>query len=251
MCLIMIAYRTHPKYKLVVAANRDEYYERPTAPAGWWPKEHVVMAGKDLQGDGTWLGITRSGKWAGITNFREKKEPLEGAISRGQLVKDYLISNKGAPVFMKGIREKVDKYNGFSLVLGDSERLWYFSNRENELRVLPAGIYALANSLLDTPWPNTIRGKAMFSQLVDHNLNLPIDSLFELLGDTEIAPDDQLPDIGMDIEIERAISPIFVKTPKYGTRSSTVILMDNAGTIYFEERTVDPKGQNRFCFSIA
>lgn len=251
MCLILIAYRTHPKYKLVLAANRDEYYDRPTAPAGWWPKDHVVMAGKDLKSNGTWLGITRTGKWAAVTNFRDQADPVENAVSRGHLVRDYLISGKGAPIFMKGLRPKADKFNGFSLILGDSERMWYFSNRENELRVLPAGLYGLGNDLLDSSWPNVARGKAKFSQIIDHNLNLPIDALFELLGDTEIAKDDELPDTGMGKEVERALSPIFVKTPDYGTRSSTVMLMDNSGTIYFEERTIDPQGQNRFCFSIA
>ena len=249
MCLILVDYRTHPKYKLVVAANRDEYYDRPTAPAGWWPKDHVVMAGKDLKSDGTWLGITRSGKWAAVTNFREMEKPREDAVSRGHLVKDYLVSDKGAPIYMKDLRGRADDFNGFSLILGDSERLWYFSNRENELRVLPAGVYGLGNELLDSAWPNVKRGKAKFTQLVDHNLNLPIDGLFQLLGDTEEAADDELPDTGMDKDVERALSPIFVKTPEYGTRSSTVMLMDNAGTIYFEERTVDPEGQNRFCFS--
>ncbi len=250
MCLILIAYRSHPKYKLVVAANRDEYYDRPTAPAGWWPKDHIVLAGKDLKSNGSWLGITRTGKWAAVTNLRGKEEPLEDAVSRGHLVKDYLTSGRGAPIYMKGLRSKAKKYNAFNLILGDSERLWYFSNRENELRVLPAGVYGLGNSLMDSPWPNVTRGKAKFTKLIDHNLNLPIDALFNLLGDTETAADEDLPDTGMDKDVERALSSIFVKTPEYGTRSSTVTLMDNAGTIYFEERTVNPKGQNRFCFSI-
>lgn len=256
MCLLVFSYKKHPVYDLIFATNRDEFYERPTRAAQFWEKEPSVLAGKDLQAGGTWLGITKEGKFSAITNYRDPSIQKEDAPSRGHLVFDYLIGDENPEQYVKNVDERADKYNGFNLLTGDMSELTmkYYSNQEQKIRDLDAGLYGLSNKLLDTPWPKVQKAKNRLAEIID-SPDISGQDLFDLLNDHERAPDDKLPDTGIPQEMERAVSPIFIKTENYGTRNSTIILVDKSGNVTFEERRyqsgtqiVDEK--NRFQFQI-
>lgn len=229
MCLIALAYKVHPRFPLIVAANRDEFTERPTVPAHWWPAAPHILAGRDLRAGGTWMGVTRNGLFAALTNHRDlDRAPVDGP-SRGLLVRNAL----------DGTLNTTDnsQYEGFNLLYGSFDALRYHNNIEpSDVEMMP-GVHGLSNALLDTPWPKVERTKAA---LVDA-MNLPDDrlteALFSLLGDDHRAADERLPDTGLDLERERALSPVFIRTEGYGTRCSTVVMFSNNGDLYFEERT--------------
>jgi uncharacterized protein with NRDE domain len=159
MCLILFAYQIHPRYRLVLGANRDEFYARPTAPLDFWQDHPQVLAGRDLEQHGTWMGVTRNGRWAAVTNYRDLRIMKTDAHSRGHLVADFLLSHVPPHAYMRQIATKADQYNGFNLIVGDSAELVYFSNRERKIRLLGPGLYGLSNHLLDTAWPKVARGK--------------------------------------------------------------------------------------------
>lgn len=237
MCLLLISYNTHPKYKLIIAANRDEFYNRPAEPAHLW-NDSNILAGKDLKAGGTWLGITRTGRFAAITNYRDKAELISDAPSRGDLVTGFLNANSSTQEFAQHISERADQYNGYNLIFADKTNISYFSNKSKKHIVLTPGIYGLSNHLLDTPWPKVEKSKKSFTGILN-NVNVSPDDLFEILSDKSIPPDELLPDTGIGLEIERAVSPVFVSTPLYGTRSSTVLFIDRAGEVTFIERTLN------------
>jgi uncharacterized protein with NRDE domain len=235
MCLILLAHRVHPEYPLVFAANRDEFYARPTAPAAWWEDAPELLAGRDLQAGGTWMGVTRSGRWAAVTNYRDLPSERTGVRSRGELVSEFLRGHETPEAFLREIAERAAEYNGFNLLVADREQLWYFSNRGDEPRKLGPGVYGLSNHLLDTPWPKVMRGKqALSALLADGPAPAP---LFEILVDADPAPEAELPDTGVGQEWERALSSLFIATPTYGTRASTVLLIDAGGVATFVERS--------------
>ena len=238
MCLIFISVDAHPKYKLVVAANRDEFYKRKTTPAGFWSNYPDLVAGRDLEAGGTWMGATKAGKISMVTNFRDPANIDPQAPSRGHLVADFL-SNGQAPLeYLKEISLKAGQYNGFNLVAGWGDELLYFSNYQNKILKLDPGLYGLSNHLLDTAWPKVARGKEKMKSLLEEK-EIDRTALFNLLSDTRIAPDDQLPATGISIERERALSAMFIKTPDYGSRCSTLILQDREGNMEFVERVFD------------
>lgn len=247
-------------YKLVVAANRDEFYKRPTAPAGWWKEAPFLLAGRDLQGGGAWLGIGKDGKIAAVTNFRSKDAQRENALSRGLLVRDYLLGEICHDVFIERLAAQGSKYNGFNLVFGTVDDLFYFSNRAehkqdginftSRLTPLPPGIYGVSNAFLDTPWPKVVKGKQMLGEQVLKREEFSVEAIFSLLADAEVFPDDSLPDTGIGIDYERILSPLFIKTGGYGTRSATVILVDNGNQVTFIERSFAPPQENRYRFGI-
>ncbi|MBN2569688.1 MAG: NRDE family protein [Deltaproteobacteria bacterium] len=239
MCLIIFAYKYHPLYPLVFGANRDEFYERPSAPVAFWDEEPNIIAGRDLRGGGTWLGLTKSGRIAAITNFRDPLARKEDAPSRGILVSDFLRGDERPEEFIKRIRPTASEYNGFNIIVGDLSRLFYFSNRGNVIREIDEGIHGLSNHLLDTPWPKVERGKEMFARLLSDRESPSEEAIFDALADTAWPDDTLLPDTGVGMELERILSPIFIKSPGYGTRSSTVILIDSYDTVRFTERTFD------------
>ncbi len=255
MCFIVLSYRQHPRYRLVLATNRDEFYARPTAPAAFWDDAPTVLAGRDLQGGGTWLGVTRVGRMAALTNVREPNRHLDNAPTRGALVADYLAGTMPPHAYLDAVRQEADRYNGFNLLLGDTKHLFYFGNRATEIRPLEPGLYGLSNHLLDTPWPKVERGKKALAAALRHDVVDP-ETLFAFLTDTEQAPDETLPDTGVGLEWERLLSPIFIKSPAYGTRVSTVVLVDHQGHITFAERAYasgangEPPGTRRFDFQI-
>jgi uncharacterized protein with NRDE domain len=239
MCLILAAWKAHPDYPLVMAANRDEFFARPTAPARFWEEAPHVLAGKDLEAGGTWLGVSRTGRFAALTNFRDPARNKAGAPSRGQLASRFLNGTQSAQGYLMELESMASCYNGFNLMFGDREGLYCFSNCGEGERELAPGVYGLSNHLLDTPWPKVARGK---SALSDAMTALPDeDLLFALLRDDSIAPDDVLPRTGVSLEWERLLSASFVRSPAYGTRSSTVVLLNKAGQLRFIEQTFLPE----------
>ncbi len=246
MCLILLALRTHPAYPLVIAANRDEFYERPTATAGSWEDSPRVLAGRDLVGGGTWLGVDVGGRFAAVSNFRDGREaPRPQAPSRGMLVADYLEGAASVTDYLSSVQTCGGHYNGFNLIVGDLTTVSYCSNRTPSPRRLDAGIFGVSNHCLDTPWPKLERGKAGLRRLLSAHGALDIEALFALLADRHVPSDADLPDTGVGIEWERLLSPIFIESAHYGTRSSTVLLCDRAGWLIFVERSFEP-GQEKF-----
>ena len=239
MCLIFLAWRRHPDYRLVVAANRDEFYSRPTAPAAYWPEAPHVLAGRDLEGGGTWLGVTRAGRFAALTNVRRGMGHIPEAPTRGQLVSEFLLSESAPGDYLQSLAEQAGAYNGFNLLVGDGESLHWFSNRGGRPSTLAPGIYAISNDLLDTPWPKVVRGKQGFQKLLQSREIHP-PAMFDLLTDRQFAADEALPDTGIGVARERELSPIFISAGDYGTRSSTVLLMEGSGDVSFYERTHKP-----------
>lgn len=241
MCLILAAWRAHPDYPLVMAANRDEFFARPTAPAQFWEEAPHVLAGKDLEAGGTWLGVSRTGRFAALTNFRDPGRNKAGAPTRGQLPSRFLSGTQSAQGYLMELESMASRYNGFNLMFGDLEGLYCFSNCGEGERELAPGVYGLSNHLLDTPWPKVARGK---SALSDAMSALPDEEpLFALLKDDSIAPDDELPRTGVSLEWERLLSASFVRSPAYGTRSSTVVLLDKAGQLRFIEQAFLPEAK--------
>ena len=240
MCLIFTAWQLAPAATLVVAANRDEYHDRDTAPLHWWDDEDI-LAGRDLEAGGTWMGVTRSGRFAAVTNYRSAEGHRTDAESRGALVADFL---RGSDAVEESLRRVVDggrRYNGFSMIAGDGERLGWCSNRVPGVHVLAPGLYGLSNHLLDTPWPKVAEGKIALEPALSDPVLDPR-RLLAVLDDRRPAPDARLPDTGVGRERERWLSSRFVVGDAYGTRSSSVLAFGTDGTVSFAERTFDRHG---------
>ncbi|MCC3648624.1 MAG: NRDE family protein [Bacillota bacterium] len=235
MCLILFAYKVHPKYKLIVAANRDEFYERPTAPAHFWEDHPHILAGRDLRKMGTWMGVTRNGRFAALTNYRDPNELTEGKRSRGDLVADFLKGSASPADFMNRASEHRSSYPGYNLLAGNLEELFYYSNVEDRVELLQPGIYGVSNHVLDTEWPKVKKGKEGLTALLDNAEGNLTEDLFTLLQNADSAPDERLPKTGVSLEWERILSPLFIKSDGYGTRSSTVLLMSK-DEIFYKER---------------
>lgn len=257
MCLLAIAMDRHPEYPLIIAANRDEFYSRPTAPLSFWDDHPEVLAGRDLQSHGTWLGITRKGRIAALTNFREPGSMPPWGLSRGQLVRDFLIGQALPQGYLAEAEDKKNEYCGFNLVVGDTRRLWWYSNRNGGIREIPSGIHCISNHLLDTPWPKAQKAKTGLARVIDIHKTIDPEMVFTLLFDTEKPPDDRLPDTGVGLVRERMLSSMFVVSEVYGTRSSSVILVHKTGHVLFSERTFTvsqdqpvPQGTKAFEFDL-
>jgi uncharacterized protein with NRDE domain len=233
MCLILLAWQVHSGFPLVVAANRDEYFARPTAVADYWPDHPQVLAGRDLEAGGTWLGITHNGRFAALTNFRNPAAYRPDAPSRGRLVADFLTGEMDIDAYLDQLA--AGDYNGFNLLLGDGQRMLAFSNVTDQRHALAPGIYGLSNALLDTPWPKVGAGRTALATALTR---LPDeDALHALLRDDTIHPDEALPATGVSPEWERLLSAAFVRSPDYGTRSSTIIKVGADGMASFDEQT--------------
>lgn len=235
MCLIFISVQDHPKYKMVIAANRDEFYQRKTAAADYWEDHPEILGGRDLEAQGTWMAINRNGRIAMVTNYRDIKNIKPVAPSRGALVTDFLLNDRSSETYLNEIERKGSEYNGYNLIVGTPEELWYQSNYKQGVYQLSPGLHGLSNHLLDTPWPKVERGLGKMKALLKEN-ELSISRLFEVLFDDLIAADDKLPDTGVGLERERMLSSMFIKSPGYGTRCSTVILIDRSDHVQFSER---------------
>ncbi|MEQ1588353.1 MAG: NRDE family protein [Cyclobacteriaceae bacterium] len=254
MCLIFLALNQHPAYKLIVAANRDEFYARKTAPAQFWEDYPHILGGLDLEASGTWMAMNRNGKISLVTNYRDPANINPNAPSRGQLVSDFLVNGDTPEEYLNKVSHRAAQYNGFNLLTGYPDELWYFSNYGQGIQRLESGIYGLSNHLLDTPWPKVHRGKEKFGSAIGYSVIEP-DTLFELLYDEQRAEDQLLPNTGIGLDRERALSSMFIKTNGYGTRCSTVILVSHDNQVLFSERVYDldtfAHKTNRFQFTIS
>jgi len=253
MCLIFFSIHNHPTYKLIVAANRDEFYNRRTEAAHYWKDFPEIVGGRDLEANGTWMAMTKSGKISLLTNYRDPKNINPTAPSRGQLVSNFLEKKIDAGSYLKEVEQTGKEYNGFNLLTGTVDDLWYYSNYGSGVKKIAPGLYGLSNHLLDTPWPKVIRGKEKLKSILSEP-TIKSSTLFDFLFDNEPAKDNQLPDTGIGLERERALSSMFIKTNGYGSRCSTVVLADNNNNIIYVERVYDLKtfefSENRFEFTI-
>lgn len=235
MCLILVAWRIHADYPLVVAANRDEFFARPTAPAAFWQDAPQLLAGRDLEAGGTWMGFTRDGRFAALTNFRDPAQNRSDAPSRGGLVADFLRGDETPQAYLDRVAPRGRLCNGYNLLVSDGKTLCWASNIGGESRALQPGVYGVSNHLLDTPWPKVGAGKTALARALDR---LPDDeALFALLQDDGIHPDEQLPRTGVPLDWERLLSSAFVKSPDYGTRSSTVLCVGRDAWASLDEQT--------------
>ncbi|HEY1773992.1 MAG TPA: NRDE family protein [Gammaproteobacteria bacterium] len=243
MCLLAFAWKTHPDFPLVLAGNRDERHARASAAAGLWFDAPQVLAGRDLEAGGTWLGTTTGGRLAVVTNYREGLNPVKAPRSRGALTANFLASETSPQAYVESLRPHAGEYGAFSLICGTGDSLWYFSNRGGDPAPIAPGIHALSNHLLDTPWPKVQTAKARLKLLLDGGA-VTTDALFRLLADRAPAPlDAPLPDTGIGAELERRVSATFVLDPVYGTRCSTLLLCDGRSGMRFAERRFDATGE--------
>jgi uncharacterized protein with NRDE domain len=234
MCLITFAHHAHPDFPLLVAANRDEYYSRPTAGLHFWDQPPGLAAGKDLQGGGTWMGITREGRFAAITNHRNPPTTPASPRSRGLLTLDFLDGSTHPGDYLAGLAERAGEYAGFNLVVGDTEELWYFSNIQGQVKRLPAGVFSLSNGLLDSDWPKQRDAEQRLSRLLEGRVDH--DGLERTVSNRLPAPDDSLPDTGIGLALERSLSSQFIVLSEYGTRATTTLSVRPGGQVDIVER---------------
>jgi uncharacterized protein with NRDE domain len=243
MCLILLAWQAHPVYPLVFAGNRDESYDRPSAVADVWKDDAGIFGGRDLDKGGTWLGLNLAGRFAAVTNYREGAGARKPAPrSRGELTASFLKNAASPEDYVASIAPDAHQYGGFSLLVGDFERLYYLSNRGPAATPVARGVHGLSNHLIDTPWPKVSLGKQRVSALLGAGEKQLIEGLFAALGDREAAPDGELPDSGVGIARERELSPAFIPGERYGTRASSVVLVDRDYRTTFIERSFGPRG---------
>ena len=240
MCLILVAWRVHPNFPCVVAANRDEFFGRPTAEADWWPGRAGILAGRDLQAGGTWLGVTRGGRFAALTNFRDPAALVADAPSRGALVTGFLEANGSTAAGLKEIARRGAGCNPFNIFCSDGAELGIYESTTATARTLDPGVYALSNHLLDTPWPKVKQAKSRLAEALD---DLPkAAAMLDLLRDAEPAADEELPRTGVSLEMERMLSSAFIHGETYGTRCSTIMTCDTDGGVAFSEWSWDEEG---------
>lgn len=252
MCLILFAWKMNPRYPFILAANRDEFLQRPTAASHWWEDKPGLLAGKDLQAGGTWMGITRSGRFSALTNVRDNRQQRESFRSRGELPLSYLGTSLTNADYSAQLQTNEQHYRGYNLLFGSFDQLYFSSNRDAPTRQIEAGVHGLSNATLNSPWPKVTHGKKHLEQLASAELIDP-DDLFKLLGNKTIAGDDELPETGVGLELERMLSPICISSPEYGTRTSSVLLLDSDGNISLYEKDRAPKESpiRSFHFSIS
>jgi uncharacterized protein with NRDE domain len=244
MCLLVLAWRVHPRYPLVVAANRDEFHERPAAALARWPAPDDILAGRDLRAYGTWLALDRARRFGVVTNFRELQRPRAAAPSRGGLIPQYLRAARGPQEFFAALAGQAADYSGFNLLLADADSLWYGSNRATPFaRALAAGVHGLSNESLDTPWPKLQRVRRGFEAWLREAPQADPARLFALLADrTRVSNEAELPHTGLSREWEQVLSSPFVQDHDYGTRCSTVLMLETDGACYLAERRFDAQG---------
>ena len=255
MCLILFAHQAHPDFALVLAANRDEFFARPTSAADYWKDAPGVLGGRDLEKGGTWMGVTRNGRWSAVTNYRDGTRPEPGSRSRGELVARYLAGESRAHIYAEDIARTASAYHGFNLLAGDAASVHYVAHAEGISRRVEPGIHGLSNHLLDTAWPKVERGKRRLQTILATNAADPEDTLLALLADREPAEDGLLPQTGIGRDWEKQLSASFIVAPGYGTRASSVLLIGTDGEVRFRERTFGENGVLRedraFRFTLA
>ncbi len=242
MCTLFVARDAHPHYPLIVLSNRDEAHDRPTTPAGFWDEYPRMLAGRDLRAGGAWHGVTADGQWAIVTNIRAPRWfSYEAARSRGALVADYLGGESNPAAFAARVADEQDEYGGFNLLVGSLDSLWFVSSRKEAPRSLGSGFYGLSNGTLDEPWPKVVRGGQAFRQWVEEGAS-DEDAAFALMRDATQAPDNQLPQTGVNLRLERTLSALFIEGADYGTRTTTLLTVRDDGEVRFAERSFGPGG---------
>jgi uncharacterized protein with NRDE domain len=242
MCLILFASAAHARFPLIVGANRDEAYERPSAPAHFWSDAPAVYGGRDLEQGGTWLGVTRTGRFSAVTNYRQPEPRSPGSRSRGELTRDFLTGAEHPERYVERVARRADQYNGFSLIVGTPGELYFYSNRGSEPARIDAGVHGLSNHLLDEPWPKVLRGVGALEAVMDAAEGDIVHALTTALADREPAPDDFLRTAGADVARERLRSAAFIPDEAYGTRASTILLVGADGNVLFRESRYGPRG---------
>ncbi len=249
MCLILFKFDPHSETPLIVAANRDEFFARPTAAASTWDDHPQVFAGKDLISGGTWIGVTQTGRFAAVTNVREPHVVIDNPLSRGDLTRDFLSGTQSCEAFMAALEPKKSLYSGFNLLVGElghgNNQLLYLSNRKDGIVSVEAGTYGLSNHLLNSPWPKASKGRVFLDDALQDDQHTPLhDSLRTFLENPALAEDDALPSTGVSYEREKALSAAFINLPDYGTRTSTVLSVSNR-CISFSEKNYPTEGHER------
>ncbi len=244
MCLILLAFKASEDYPLVVAANRDEAYARPTASAAFWDDHPQVYAGRDLDMRGTWMGMTRAGRFAAVTNFRDGPALGPGPRSRGDLASVYLTGAVAAEPYLQGVAARQTEYAGFSTLAGDLNTMWYLSNFGKGVQPVAPGVHGLSNHLLDTPWPKVSEGRSELAALLNGGAATLAEKLFALLADRNAAADQALPDTGVGLAREKILAPKFIAADeRYGTRASTVIIVNRQREVIYAERSFGGRGK--------
>lgn len=243
MCILFIAIKQHPDFPLIIAANRDEFHQRPTLVSSFWPNNSNILAGTDLQAGGTWMGINRNGRLSALTNVRDPQRIDPQAKTRGELVTQYLANEYNNVEYLHALKRSQVEYNGYNLLFGDWRNLWVYNNHQDQVEHLSAGFHGLSNASLNSPWPKIDKGVRNLEHYCTASDNLDSDALFELLLDDTQAEDQYLPQTGVPIEWERKLSSIFIQSEEYGTRSSTVLLIDNNQGVTWKERTFDAEAK--------
>jgi uncharacterized protein with NRDE domain len=236
MCLILLGIDPSPGISVILAANRDEFYSRPTAPMAFWDQPCQMLAGRDLHAFGTWMGISATGRFAALTNYRDMTTIKPNAPSRGNIIPDLLASALTIPDFLTILDKTAAAFNGFNLIAGQGSKIFWYSNMDRRIHGLLPGIHGLSNHLLDTPWPKITRGKKALAQCIQKD-PWNDDCFFDLLLDRQQPCDKLLPDTGIGLEWERILSPLFIQSPTYGTRSATLMRVTTKGNILVKERT--------------
>lgn len=237
MCLIVFAWRPEHPLALRLAANRDEFYARPSAALGEWKEAPGLFAGRDLEAGGTWLGITASGRFAALTNIRDPRQPNR-TRSRGELSADFLRSDMSPQAYLQQVMRSAEQYAGFNLLLGDTTQLWHFNSHEGEARRLENGVYGLSNASLDTPWPKLVQAR----RALQTSTEADDETLMAIMADNQQAADHLLPDTGVGLATERLLSSVFITSAAYGTRASTALALRQDGSWRISERSFGPHG---------
>ncbi|MDO6565196.1 NRDE family protein [Amphritea sp. 1_MG-2023] len=248
MCLILFAYHYHPEYKLILIANRDEFYHRPTRPMQYWPDQPHLLAGKNLEQGGTWLGLTRNGRFSALTNYRNGLLQPQGYRSRGHLPLDFLLSDQRCDAFIR--HTNTQAFNGFNQLIDDGEQLCYLSNQADTLQPVPTGIHGISNAVFDTPWPKLVAAKQALKNTLDRQ-PFSADSLIQLMQDPTTYSDEELPNTGIAVALERQLSASFIRSEHYGTRATTALLIKHDGSTTVVEQNYDAQGtgeRHHFCF---
>lgn len=249
MCTIIFGLQAHPKYSLIIAANRDEFRARPTSALSWWEDDPEIVGGRDLEANGTWMAMHRNGRFAALTNFREFPNRHEHAPTRGALVVDFLKGDMSAEAYLQHLEEDGQQYNGFNLIFGDTKQLWYYGNRSAENKKIESGIHGLSNAVLNTPWPKVELGKQELTDYLQAE-ELNAAALFSLLEHSTPFADDQLPQTGVPIEWERRLSSICIQGGDYGSKVSTVMLVDYEGNVQYIEKDLTSGSLTKEAFTI-
>jgi len=247
MCLINFSFQHHPNYQFILAGNRDEFYNRPTKPLYWW-NDHI-LAGQDLKDGGTWMGITRNGDFVALTNYRDLTHIKTDAPSRGIILKKFLDGELPLEEMHRFLRTQGQLYNGFNIIYGNKEELFYFSNVSGKLQQLYPGIYGLSNAFLDTPWTKLVTSKKNFTSLIGEP-TIDEDAIIASLANEDPAPDAELPSTGASHDLEKRLSAMFIKSENYGTRITTFVSIDNHDHVVYREKSFIPPHDIRIEFNI-